>query len=78
MRQSAGWTLVFLFTLAMSTGVSEAQSDREPINVAELGPQVGDEIPDFTLPDQNGKTWSRDSLMGENGALILFHRSADW
>ena len=55
-----------------------AQEPRQPINVSALGPQVGELIPEFHLPDQNGRVWTRDSIMGPNGALVLFHRSADW
>jgi hypothetical protein len=57
--------------------VSTAQ-ERESIDVAALGPQVGEQVPDFELPDQNGQVHTRDSILGPNGAMILFHRSADW
>ena len=46
--------------------------------MASLGPQVGEEVPAFNLPDQHGRVWTRDSILGPNGALVLFHRSADW
>ncbi|MFC1614255.1 hypothetical protein ACFL5K_03050 [Gemmatimonadota bacterium] len=39
---------------------------------------VGDKIPDFSLPDQNGKMQDFESMAGPNGLIILFHRSADW
>jgi peroxiredoxin len=48
------------------------------VDVHSLGPQVGDSVPDFQLPDQNGNTHTLDSIMGPNGAMLLFHRSADW
>jgi len=48
------------------------------INVAELGPQVGDLVPDFSLPDQYGETWTRESIMGPRGAMLVFVRSANW
>ena len=57
---------------------SQAMQSRTPIEVATLGPQVGEQVPDFSLPDQNGKVWTRDSILGPNGALVLFHRSASW
>jgi peroxiredoxin len=44
----------------------------------EDGPQVGQVVPDFRLSDQNGKLWTRASIMGPKGALLLFYRSADW
>ena len=42
------------------------------------GPRVGEKVPDFTLPDQNGKQWSLHDLMGPKGLLLVFTRSADW
>jgi hypothetical protein len=52
--------------------------DREEIDVASLGPQVGERIPEFALPDQNGTVQTLESIMGAEGAMIVFHRSADW
>ena len=48
------------------------------IDVSALGPQVGERIPTFSLPDQNGLRQTLESVRGPNGSLILFHRSADW
>ena len=42
------------------------------------GPAVGEKVPDFTLPDQNGVTRSLRELMGPKGLLLAFVRSADW
>lgn len=42
------------------------------------GPAVGEKVPDFTLPDQNGREWSLSQLMGSKGLLLVFVRSADW
>lgn len=52
--------------------------EREPLDVSSLGPQVGEKVPDFALPDQHGRTRTLDSVMGERGAMLVFHRSADW
>ena len=57
---------------------ARAMQPRTPVDVASLGPQVGEQVPDFSLPDQNGRVWTRDELLGPNGAVLLFHRSADW
>ena len=51
---------------------------RTRIDVSELGPQVGERVPDFSLPDQNGELWTLNSIMGPSGAFLLFFRSADW
>jgi cytochrome oxidase Cu insertion factor (SCO1/SenC/PrrC family) len=42
------------------------------------GPNIGERVPDFELADQNGKQWSLHDLMGRNGLLLVFSRSADW
>jgi hypothetical protein len=39
---------------------------------------VGTRVPDFALPDQDGKEHSLRNLMGPNGLLLVFSRSADW
>ncbi len=41
------------------------------------GPNMGEAIPTFTLPNQWGQpvTYQPD---GKHQSLILFHRSADW
>ena len=59
-------------------GASLAMQSRTPIDVASLGPQVGERVPAFSLPDQNGQVQTLESILGPNGALLLFHRSANW
>jgi peroxiredoxin len=44
----------------------------------EYGPAPGEKLPAFSLPDQDGKVRSLQSLLGPKGALVLFYRSADW
>jgi peroxiredoxin len=77
-----------ILTVALSTGLLTGAAvllDAQPpsgartkIAVSKLGPQVGQTVPDFSLSDQNGKLWTRASIMGPKGALLLFYRSADW
>ena len=63
--------------LLAATTVS-GQPAPSKIDVTKLGPQVGGRIADFRLQDQNGKVWTRDSLMGPYGLMLVFSRSADW
>ncbi len=58
--------------------IDVATESRTPIDVASLGPQVGEQVPDFSLPDQSGQVRTLDDILGPRGALVLFHRSADW
>jgi cytochrome oxidase Cu insertion factor (SCO1/SenC/PrrC family) len=66
-------TLLWQPSAAQQSGIA-----RTPIDVAKLGPQVGQLVPDFSLKDQNGKTWTRQSILGPRGAMLVFFRSADW
>ncbi len=63
------------------TGIACAPAEpegRARVDVSALGPQVGEQVPDFSLPDQNGEIWTRESIMGPQGAMLVFVRSADW
>jgi hypothetical protein len=42
------------------------------------GPDTGQRIPDFALPDQSGAIRTLNNLAGPNGLFLVFHRSADW
>jgi hypothetical protein len=44
----------------------------------QTGPDAGEKVPSFTLADQNGAMRSLDDLMGDNGLLLVFSRSAGW
>ena len=70
--------LAGLLTVLAVGPASRTMQSRTPINVATLGPQVGEQVPDFSLSDQNGRVRTLDSILGPNGAILLFHRSADW
>ena len=65
-------------TLLITANASAQDLEPSRIDVSVLGPQVGEIIPDFSLPDQTGEVWTRESIMGENGAMLVFIRSADW
>ena len=76
------FTSVFAVAMA-STAFSQTPgqdhtSPRQKIDVSKLGPQVGKQVPDFSLKDQNGKLWTLHSIMGPKGAMFVFYRSADW
>jgi hypothetical protein len=76
------WTIVFVAGTAIAS-LSPQQSAQPPaptpqVDVQRLGPQVGDRVPDFTLQDQGGRSRTLQSLMGRNGLMLVFYRSADW
>ena len=55
-----------------------AHAGAQAIGVERLGPQVGERVADFSLLDQSGTAWTLDSIMGPNGAMLVFSRSVDW
>ena len=68
--------IIGIFLIAVcSPGLAQT---REPVDVHSLGPQVGETVPDFSLPDQFGRMQNLDTIKGPNGTMLLFHRSADW
>ena len=67
-----------LFSALLALPSFAQDSEREAIEVASLGPQIGERVPDFRLPDQNGQFHTLDDIKGPNGTMLLFHRSADW
>ncbi len=71
-------SLTFLAAFFVSVPAHAQELEPSRIDVAALGPQVGEIVPDFSLPDQNGTNWTRESILGPNGAMLVFIRSADW
>ena len=74
---------IFIALLALSIAAIGARAQpaepmRQAVDVAKLGPHVGERVPDFELTDQNGKRWTLKSSMGPKGLMLVFFRSADW
>jgi len=42
------------------------------------GPEVGDRLPDWTLPDSNGETIRYHDDRGSSKSAVVFYRSAVW
>ena len=66
---AAAWSLVSLGC----AGAADA-----PFDIDTIGPQPGDTVPAFTLPDAAGRPHTLESLMGPKGLVLVFFRSADW
>jgi len=71
-------TLALLLGCQITEAAVQTQTPPQKIDLSKLGPQVGERVPDFSLKDQNGKTWNLQSIMGPKGAMLVFFRSADW
>jgi peroxiredoxin len=74
MRTGCALVIVLLAILPLQG----QQPAPQKIDVARLGPQLGERIPDFSLEDGQGKVWTRKSIMGPKGAMVVFSRSLDW
>lgn len=69
------WLPVALLAILFAQAPVQAQ---ELLDLSGLGPQVGERVPDFSLQDQSGSVRTLQSIMGPNGAMLVFVRSADW
>lgn len=69
----------FVMAALIAAGVAgQAPPPPPPVDVERLGPQVGEVVPAFSAVDQFGRTQTLKSIMGPNGAMLFFNRSADW
>ena len=72
-------SFIVLGVLVLMASVQpQSQAPRTRVDVTKLGPQVGQQVPDFSLTDQTGRTRTLQSIMGPRGAMLVFIRSADW
>lgn len=70
--------VVILAALITAGTAAQASSPAQPADVDRLGPQVGEIVPDFSAVDQFGRMQTLKTIMGPDGAMLLFNRSADW
>ncbi len=64
-----------ILTLGIVTGLAAFGQTPRP---AKTGPAVGETVPAFSASDQTGRTQNLQSIIGPNGAMLVFFRSADW
>jgi len=64
--------------VAVLGGLLVASAQGPLPDVDRFGPQVGETVPDFALVDQTGVTRDLNSILGPNGAMLVFSRSAAW
>jgi hypothetical protein len=48
------------------------------ITLDTIGPRVGSAVPEFSGVDQFGNRQTLATVLGPNGAMLVFFRSADW
>ena len=69
---------IILATLIVVDVATQTSPGGQSVDVDRLGPQVGEIVPEFSAVDQFGRTQTLESIMGPNGAMLVFNRSADW
>ncbi len=68
---SAIFRCLFWVSLVVSVSVVHGQSIK-------TGPTVGERVPDFSAQDQASHEQTLKSIMGRQGVMLVFFRSADW
>lgn len=66
---------VFL-TMVVAVASLAASATQPPSPNA--GPKVGARVPEFAGVDQFGRRHTLQSVLGPEGAMLVFFRSADW
>jgi hypothetical protein len=80
-RRVVMYVLLAIAVAAAWPALGRAQSSAGPQSVGRvdaLGPKVGERVPEFSGVDQFGHERSLQSILGPQGAMIVFYRSADW
>lgn len=67
--------LIFSLILAHALNGSASSQAKKPFDV---GPKVGQRVPEFRLEDHSGNFQTLQTLKGSNGLVLVFFRSADW
>ena len=62
---------------ALALAASATLASVQP-NLDAVGPKVGVAVPEFQGVDQFGRSQTLQSVLGPEGAMIVFYRSADW
>ncbi len=71
--RTAGSLLLASMLVVVSLGAAQRAGYSRPVPFG-----VGDRIPQFHAPDQDGKERQFSDLVGPKGLVIFFFKSADW
>jgi peroxiredoxin len=72
-------TMILCISLLGLTLARSSRADSLPlVDASQIGLPAGVATPDFSLPDQVGRSRDFASLSGPRGLVLVFFRSADW
>jgi cytochrome oxidase Cu insertion factor (SCO1/SenC/PrrC family) len=71
-------TAVTVLSAVALSAQSVTPAPAPQVDIAALGPRVGDKPIDFSLADQTGKIQTLKTVAGPKGTMLVFFRSADW
>jgi hypothetical protein len=63
---------------ALTAILSMASGASSQVNLEAVGPRVGAPVPEFAGVDQFGQKQTLQTVLGSEGAMLVFFRSADW
>jgi hypothetical protein len=66
----------FLFGVLFTVGLVSAAAQAPDLTL--IGPEVGARAHEFSGVDQFGRRHTLQSLVGRDGLMLVFYRSADW
>ena len=69
---------IYVMAVALTASMALPSAQAPLPEVERFGPRVGETVPDFSLVDHRGEARTLQSLMGRNGMMLVFSRSADW
>ena len=67
-----------LIAVALLAGCGAALWGQPAVDMNLLGPAIGSAAPTFSGRDQHGQRQTLDTVMGDDGLMLVFFRSADW
>jgi hypothetical protein len=69
---------ILFFTGLFGLAAGQQSPPEKTLPSRSIGLGIGRRAPAFALSDQFGGEQSNRTLMGTNGTVLLFFRSADW
>ena len=70
--------LAAVLVITLGASPSSSQGAPAPVPIEQRGPPLGSVAPPIRLRDQRDRERTLETLVGKDGLVLLFVRSADW